>query len=156
MQLPFHGQLVGMPAQLPSSCDIPGTFPSMAYGRNNSMDSLDCLGDVGLFAQQQSDSVPDYSDLTQAASQMQVRPHLCAGKIQPLTACQVDSHAPAATGTQARHVFAPQSPSLLRQNLSQAAQPCHSIAGPSQTSLRELGDCWTVQACAQTLPCCRA
>ena len=75
MQLPFHGQSLGMPAQLPSSGDMPGSFPSMGYGHNASMDSLDCLGDVGLFPPQESDSMPDYSDLNQAASQMQVRSH---------------------------------------------------------------------------------
>ena len=75
MQMPFHGQSVGMPAQLPSSGDLPGSFPAMGYGHDGSMDSLDCLGDVGLFPPQQSDSMPDYSDLNQAASQMQASPH---------------------------------------------------------------------------------
>ena len=37
------------------------------------MESLDGL-DMGLFAAQQSNSMPDYSDLTQAASQLQVAP----------------------------------------------------------------------------------
>ena len=72
MQLPFHRQSLGMPAQLPSSGDLPGSFQAMGYGHDASMDSLDCLGDVGLFPPQQSDSMPDYSDLNQAASQMQV------------------------------------------------------------------------------------
>ena len=71
MQMPFHGQSLGMPAQLPSSGDLPGSFPAMGYGHDGSMDSLDCLNDVGLFPPQQSDSMPDYSDLNQAASQMQ-------------------------------------------------------------------------------------
>ncbi len=75
MQMPFHGQSLGMPAQLPSSGDLPGSFPAMGYSHDGSMDSLDCLNDVGLFPPQQSDSMPDYSDLNQAASQMQASQH---------------------------------------------------------------------------------
>ena len=71
MQMPYQGQTAGMQAELPMPHDIPATFP-MDYGHDTSMDSLDCLGDVGLFPPQQSNSLPDYSDLNQAASQMQV------------------------------------------------------------------------------------
>ena len=84
MQMPFHGQSLGMPAQLPSSGDLPGSFPAMGYGHDGSMDSLDCLNDVGLFPPQQSDSMPDYSDLNQAASQMQASPHLSLMSELPL------------------------------------------------------------------------
>ena len=72
MQLSFHGQSAGMPARMPSSSDIPKSFPPVAYGNDTSMDNLDYLGNVGLFPPQQSESMPDYSDLNQAASQMQV------------------------------------------------------------------------------------
>jgi len=72
MQLPFHGQSAGMPARMPSSSDIPRSFLPVAYGNDTSMDNLDYLGNVGLFPPQQSESMPDYSDLNRAASQMQV------------------------------------------------------------------------------------
>ena len=90
MQMPFHGQSLGMPAQLPSSGDLPGSFPAMGYGHDGSMDSLDCLNDVGLFPPQQSDSMPDYSDLNQAASQMQAsQHHLLRSNVPLLRHCLV-------------------------------------------------------------------
>ena len=73
MQMPLTG---GLSAELPSSINIPASFPPVEYGHDTSMD---CLGDAGLFPPRPASSLPDYSDLNQAASQMQVssieRPH---------------------------------------------------------------------------------
>ena len=66
MQMPYQSQ-----AERRSSSDLPPSFPAMEMGQDGSMESLDGL-DMGLFAAQQSNSMPDYSDLTQAASQLQV------------------------------------------------------------------------------------
>lgn len=43
------------------------------YAADTSMENLDCLQDLNFFAPQQSSPMPDYSDLSQAATQMQVR-----------------------------------------------------------------------------------
>ena len=69
MQMPYQSQ--ALQAERRSSSDLPPSFPAMEYGQDGSMESLDGL-DMGLFAAQQSNSMPDYSDLTQAASQLQV------------------------------------------------------------------------------------
>ena len=69
MQMPYQSQ--ALQAERRSSCDVPPSFPAVEYGQDASMESLDGL-DIGLFAAQQSNSMPDYSDLTQAASQLQV------------------------------------------------------------------------------------
>ncbi len=71
MQMPYQSQ--ALQAERRSSSDLPPSFPAMEMGQNGSMESLDGL-DMGLFAAQQSNSMPDYSDLTQAASQLQVAP----------------------------------------------------------------------------------
>ena len=62
MQMPYQSQ--ALQAERRSSSDLPPSFPAMELGQ----DGLD----MGLFAAQQSNSMPDYSDLTQAASQLQV------------------------------------------------------------------------------------
>ena len=69
MQMPYQSQ--ALQAERRSSSDLPPSFPAMEVGLDGSMESLDGL-DMGLFAAQQSNSMPDYSDLTQAASQLQV------------------------------------------------------------------------------------
>jgi hypothetical protein len=48
-------------------------IPTTAYGRSNPMESLDCLpADISFLVPPQSSPMPDYSDLSYAASQMQV------------------------------------------------------------------------------------
>lgn len=48
-------------------------IPPNTYAADTSMENLDCLQDLNFFAPQQSSPMPDYSDLSQAATQMQVR-----------------------------------------------------------------------------------
>lgn len=59
-----------------------GDIPPSTYAADSSMESLDCLQDINFFAPQQSSPMPDYSDLNQAATQMQVRLHPCFSRMQ--------------------------------------------------------------------------
>ena len=56
MQMPYQSQ--ALQAERRSSSDLPPSFPAMEYGQDASMESLDGL-DIGLFAAQQSNSMPE-------------------------------------------------------------------------------------------------
>lgn len=60
--------MTGVQSSLPSYSNV----PPPTYAADTSMESLDCLQDINFFAPQHSSPMPDYSDLSHAATQMQV------------------------------------------------------------------------------------
>ncbi|BDA46756.1 probable squamosa promoter-binding-like protein 4 at N-terminal half [Coccomyxa sp. Obi] len=61
--------MTGVQSSLPSNGYT--NVPPPTYAADTSMESLDCLQDINFFAPQQSSPMPDYSDLSHAATQMQ-------------------------------------------------------------------------------------
>lgn len=62
--------MTGVQSSLPSSGY--SNVPPPTYAADTSMESLDCLQDINFFAPQHSSPMPDYSDLSHAATQLQV------------------------------------------------------------------------------------
>lgn len=62
--------MTGVQSSLPSNGYT--NVPPPTYAADTSMEGLDCLQDINFFGPQQSSPMPDYSDLSHAATQMQV------------------------------------------------------------------------------------
>jgi len=77
------GQMVGQQSSLPSITNY--EVPPPTYAAESSMETLDCLQDVNFFAPQHSSPMPDYSDLSHAAAEMQVS--LRANVACPISHC---------------------------------------------------------------------